>query len=652
MATDITVTITPPATKTVVIGNGITAHAVTHAPGGSDSLENYYATTGSLAYVSGQIGSPAGVVLITGNQGISGVKNFFSRPTVNGTGVLLSGEAATQNTGYLTGYVNKSETGNFLSSSQTGQLTGQFYPLDQNPSGYITGLDLSSYATIPYTTGISGSLQFQITALQGETGLYALKSQTGSFLTTGAGDTRYVSKNETGSYTGVFYPRNSNPSGYITGVDLTPYATIVLLTGTSGHLQGQIDYLTGVTGSFLTGNVVRPSDTGSLASTGFVVTVSGGLQTQLNTLQSGTGSYVLKTQTGQYTGDFYPRNLNPSGYITGVDLSNYTTISYVTGISGGLQSQITSLQSSTGTYVTGQVIRPSQTGAFYPVTNPSGYITGVDLSPYSTVVQLTGTSGYLQSQISNLNNATGSYVLTGSTGNFITGQVVRPSDTGSFASTGYVSSVSGYIQGQVTTIQGVTGSFALKSVTGAFLTTGAGDARYVSASGNQTITGIKDFVSRPTVNGAIVLVTGDSVNAVVANGVYTTGNQDISGAKNFFTRPTVNGTGVLLSGEGGGGGSSADNYSVYITGSYTASAGQRIQADTSGSAFTLTLMTTPSTGDTIYVVDPRSTWGVNNLTISGAGNRIFGDTGNLICDLSGQSITLVYVNTGIGYNVF
>jgi len=34
------------------------------------------------------------LVYNTGNQNISGIKNFYSRPTVNGTGVLLSGEAA------------------------------------------------------------------------------------------------------------------------------------------------------------------------------------------------------------------------------------------------------------------------------------------------------------------------------------------------------------------------------------------------------------------------------------------------------------------------------------------------------------------------------------------------------------------------------
>lgn len=38
-------------------------------------------------------------------------------------------------------------------------------------------------------------------------------------------------------------------------------------------------------------------------------------------------------------------------------------------------------------------------------------------------------------------------------------------------------------------------------------------------------------------------------NGITENVVYTTGNQLISGTKNFISRPTVNGTGVLLSGE-------------------------------------------------------------------------------------------------------
>jgi hypothetical protein len=63
-----------------------------------------------------------------------------------------------------------------------------------------------------------------------------------------------------------------------------------------------------------------------------------------------------------------------------VDLSNYATIPYTTGISGILQTQISSLNSQTGSYVTGQVVRPSETGQFYPTSNPSGYISIAEAS--------------------------------------------------------------------------------------------------------------------------------------------------------------------------------------------------------------------------------------------------------------------------------
>lgn len=134
---DFTVTITPPETTSITIGGGISPHNSTHAPNGSDSLESWYATTESLAYVSGQISTPEGTVLLTGDQNVSGIKNFSSRPTVNGSGVMLTGENG--GTGYLTDYVQKTETGAFVSSNQTGQLTGAFYPLSSNPSAYLQG---------------------------------------------------------------------------------------------------------------------------------------------------------------------------------------------------------------------------------------------------------------------------------------------------------------------------------------------------------------------------------------------------------------------------------------------------------------------------------------------------------------------------------
>lgn len=108
----------------------------------------------------------------------------------------------------------------------------------------------------------------------------------------------------------------------------------------------------------------------------------------------------------------------------------------------------------------------------------------------------------------------------------------------------------------------------------------------VLVSGNQTISGLKNFLIRPNVNGVGVLLQGEAAgDGSIENVVYTTGEQNISGLKtfkngvsinslvpiygqaqpiyggalsveggaNFYNqRPTVNGKAVLLKGEAGG----------------------------------------------------------------------------------------------------
>lgn len=71
---------------------------------------------------------------------------------------------------------------------------------------------------------------------------------------------------------------------------------------------------------------------------------------------------------------------------------------------------------------------------------------------------------------------------------------------------------------------------------------------------------------------------------------------------------------------------------VRKTTTYTAVAGDRILAVTSGGAWTLTLPASPADASTIYVQDATGTWTVNNLTISPGFKTIRGCTGNLVCD--------------------
>jgi hypothetical protein len=97
-----------------------------------------------------------------------------------------------------------------------------------------------------------------------------------------------------------------------------------------------------------------------------------------------TGSVVRPSDTG----DFYPSS-NPSGFITGIDTSFFVTSSQT----GNYNNEFYPLASNPAGYVTGGVVRPSETGYLYPSTNPSG---------------------------------------------FVAGSVVRPAETGAFASTGWI----------------------------------------------------------------------------------------------------------------------------------------------------------------------------------------------------------------------
>lgn len=133
-----------------------------------------------------------------------------------------------------------------------------------------------------------------------------------------------------------------------------------------------------------------------------------------------------------------------------------------------------------------------------PITLNQGIIN------HSTTHASGGSDELLHNALGGLNGGTSGqfYHLTSQEySNLVTGQVIRPSDTGLF---------------------------------------------YASSNPSGFITGISDIV-------------------------YTTGDQNIAGLKNFYTRPQVNGIGVLLSGEGGGGGSASGDYLPLSGGTLTGS---------------------------------------------------------------------------------
>lgn len=190
----------------------------------------------------------------------------------------------------LTGeYLEKSASSMFAPSGSymSASESSSFYPMTGNPSGFLTGVDLSDYATTAYVdSSVSGKMDATASGYLQPSGDYAYNSSLSSYLYASAsslfqsagdyqtaGDYAYnsaVSSKLDASASSEFY-LTSNPSGFITGVNLDGYATTAYV---DSSVSGKMD----------------------------------------------------KSESSS----FYPMTGNPSGFITGVDLSEYQPTSAMT----------------------------------------------------------------------------------------------------------------------------------------------------------------------------------------------------------------------------------------------------------------------------------------------------------------------------------
>lgn len=179
-------------------------------------------------------------------------------------------------TGQLTGdYLTKASAdtlyqpiGDYLTTADSGN----FYPMEGNPSGFLTGVDLSDY----YKKNETSSKQE-------------------------IGDVINEINNNITNLSGKYYPLTSNPSGYLTAhQDISDKLDVTAFTAYTATAKGT-EYSAGeninITNHVISGKdwstEIENATTGKLDATAF------------------------------NSGDFYPMTGNPSGFITGVDLSNY-----------------------------------------------------------------------------------------------------------------------------------------------------------------------------------------------------------------------------------------------------------------------------------------------------------------------------------------
>ena len=87
------------------------------------------------------------------------------------------------------------------------------------------------------------------------------------------------------------------------------------------------------------------------------------------------------------------------------------------------------------------------------------------------------------------------------------------------------------------------------------------------------------------------------------------------------------------------------------TASFTAAAGEGYFINTSSSAITVTLPSSPSAGNPISIVDYSGNAGTNNITINPNGNKFFSGTSNRILNQDRAAIAIVYVDSTQGWVV-
>ena len=225
---------------------------------------------------------------------------------------------------------------------------------------------------------------------------------------------------------------------------------------------------------------------------------------------------------------------------------------------------------------------------------------------------------------------------------------------------------------QETTTTAGTGTITLAGASAgyqSFAVIGNGNTTYYTiVDGNNWEVGIGTYtasgttLSRDTVlsssaSGAKITLSGNIARVFVDYPAEKAIYQDSSGNVGIGIAPTqkLTAAGVIESTTGGfkfpDGTTQTSAVSAsgitYITktGNYTAANNQGILANTTGGAFTVTLPSSPSAGAQVIVADAGNTWGTNNLTVGRNGSTIEGLAEDLICNITGVSVQLVYSGT-------
>jgi hypothetical protein len=88
---------------------------------------------------------------------------------------------------------------------------------------------------------------------------------------------------------------------------------------------------------------------------------------------------------------------------------------------------------------------------------------------------------------------------------------------------------------------------------------------------------------------------------------------------------------------------------VTATANYNINVGERLFANATTAAFTVTLPAAPSIGDTVQIIDVAGVFSINNVTVARNGLKIQNLAEDLILNLNNAAITMIYSGATFGW---
>src|SRR6056300_267990 len=118
-----------------------------------------------------------------------------------------------------------------------------------------------------------------------------------------------------------------------------------------------------------------------------------------------------------------------------------------------------------------------------------------------------------------------------------------------------------------------------------------------------------------------------------------------------LTQSLIDGTLVTsVNGNTGAVTTGVDLQSSVKTANFTAVANEGYLVNTTSSAITVTLPSSPSLGDEVLIIDYAGTFGTNNVTLTSSDN-ILGSSGNYVIESNDVSVILIYTDATKGWKV-